>query len=161
MGQTSPQGFFSLDSSVSGKSEEFFQANEQVLIGDYWFVINFYDNGTTCTSANTHLYVYDPAYFGDYIFHELTSANVGFTLTYPSPQTLSLLSPIYQGQTITSLLQLNAYNDYWVPDVYYSIRAVGLRGPVLLSDANQMSITKNTQLMFRNKKGLQLIGAPQ
>jgi len=56
MGQTTPNGYFSADSAISGDSMEFYQANPQVETGFYDFMVQYYGNGATCNQATAYLY---------------------------------------------------------------------------------------------------------
>jgi len=141
-GQTTPNGFFSLDSADSGVSEEFYYANSQVYWGDYYFCVNFYGAGS-CPSALARLFIYDPAY-GDW--YELTEANVGFSLEYPSPQVLDLSNPYSSG--CTDNLCLNNYSNWWVPDVYWTARSGGT-----LMQGNELPIDKGDSILFKYGKG--------
>ncbi len=151
MGQTSPNGFFSQDSSVSGKSEEYYLANDQVLAGDYYFLVNDYASGPTCTRALARLYMYDPVNFGDSNWHEANLAGIGVNLSYPSPITLDLSSP-WQGQALTSVADLNNYSDWWVP---FSItKALTSSFPL---GSNPPSVDKSSEYILRYKKGSRLL----
>lgn len=153
MGQTSPNGFFSLDSSDSGTPEEYYLANSQVLAGDYYVLVNYYANGATCTQAKAHLFYYDPAYFsGDTNWHEVTTANLGVTITYESPVLLDLTN-VWTGQALSTLGDLNNYSDWWVP---FSITKTG--ASQFLSGANLPLINKSTGMVLRYKKGYRLFG---
>lgn len=57
MGQTTPNGYFSADSADSGVSSEYYQANEQVETGFYYFLANYYDDGASCSQARVKLYL--------------------------------------------------------------------------------------------------------
>ncbi len=151
MGQTSPNGFFSQDSSVSGKSEEYYLANDQVLAGDYYFLVNEYASGPTCTTALARLYMYDPANLGDSNWHEANTAGLGVTLQYPSPIMLNLSTP-WQGQTLTTVADLNNYSDWWVP---FSItKALTSSFPL---GSNPPAVDKSSQYILRYKKGARLL----
>lgn len=146
MGQTSPNGFFSADSSVSGKPEEYYLANAQVLAGDYYFLVNYWNSGASCNQAKARLYFYDPAFFGDSNWHEATTANLGFTLAYPSPLGLDL-SNIAPADA--SLANLNNYSDWWVP--FFITKASDM--PQFLSGSNLPDLNKRSQMIIRYKKG--------
>ncbi len=153
MGQTSPNGFFSLDSSDSGTPEEYYLANSQVLAGSYYVLVNYFADGATCTAAKAHLFFYDPAYFPDTNWHEVTSAELGVTISRESPVSLTLLNA-WTGQTLSTLGDLNNYSDWWVP---FSItKAAG--GSQLLNGANLPAVNKSTMMILRYKKGSRLFG---
>jgi hypothetical protein len=61
-GQTTPNGYFSQDSAVSGVSSEYYQANELVEIGFYDFIVRYYKDGATCSQAEVELYFNDVSY---------------------------------------------------------------------------------------------------
>ncbi len=54
---TSINGFLSGDSAVTGDSEESFQSKSDVYPGNYYFLVNYYQNGTA-TSANVTYNLY-------------------------------------------------------------------------------------------------------
>ncbi|MCX5916716.1 MAG: clostripain-related cysteine peptidase [Deltaproteobacteria bacterium] len=151
MGQTSPNGFFSQDSADSGVSEEFYMANNQVYAGDYKFVVNYWDNGPGCSQARAHLWLYDPK---AQKWFELTSANVGFSMTYPSPHVLDLSNVYTSGCDDSNLLCYNNYSDWWVPDALYPAKNSGA-GPAMMSQAPPTG-SKKTQMIFRFRKGMRL-----
>jgi hypothetical protein len=154
MGQTSPNGFFSPDSSVSGKSEEYYLANAQVLAGDYYLMVNFYGNGASCTQAKARLYYYDPAFFGDSNWHEATAA-IGVNPAVASPVLLDL-SNRYTGQALTNgLSDLNNYSDWWVP--FFITKAPDM--PQFMSSGNFPVVNKRTEMIIRYKKGTRLFGS--
>jgi hypothetical protein len=154
MGQTTPNGFFSLDSYDSGVSEEYYLANAQVVSGDYYFLINYYAHGATCTEAKARLYIYDPANFLDTDWHEATVAELG-PLTDPSPQLLDLSSP-WTGQPLGTPFDLNNYSDWWVP-FGFTPRSLGA-SPFVISNSLP-NITKSSQLVLKYKKGSRFLGA--
>ena len=152
MGQTSPNGFFSADSSISGKSEEYYLANSQVLAGNYYVMVNFYANGTSCTQAKARLYYYDPTFFGNSDWHEATTA-IGVNSAVASPRQLDLTNA-YNGQPLPTLTNLNNYSDWWVP---FSItKALG--APQFLSGEDLPVTGKSTQMILKYKKGSRLFG---
>ncbi|MCK9420855.1 MAG: clostripain-related cysteine peptidase [Nitrospirae bacterium] len=141
MGQTSPNGFFSADSAASGKSEEYYLANEQVLAGEYYFLVNYYADGATCTKAKVHIYLYDPASLGDSNWHEATSA----------PVSLDLSSP-WTNQPLTSIADLNNYSDWWVP--FYITKDSDMTQ--IVSGSNPLELNKRSQMIIQYKKGFRL-----
>jgi hypothetical protein len=149
MGQTSPNGFFSADSAASGKSEEYYLANAQVLVGDYYFLVNYYKDGTLCTKARVHLYVYDPVSFPDNEWHEATLQNFA-GLSNPSPREMDLTIK-WPGLTFTDI---NNSSDWWFPLANSIKTAVDL--PQFLSGSNLPEINKRSQMIFRYKKGSRL-----
>jgi len=151
MGQTSPNGFFSLDSADSGTAEEFYIANPQVYRGDYQFVVNYYGNGASCSQAKAHLLLLDPA---DQQWHELTSQYVGFSLGSPSPQVMDLSNPYTSGCSEDDLACYDTYSDWWVPDVVYQARSIG-SGPITMS-GNLPTGGKKSQMIFRYGKGMRM-----
>lgn len=102
MGKTTPNGFFSGDSAVTGVSEEYFVANDWVEAGDYDFLINYFQDGLSIY-ANATFFWKDPV-------NNITDwQQVG-------PVRMDLASP-YSGDfsDITTLSQLNAYSNWWYP----------------------------------------------
>ncbi len=157
MGQTSPNGFFSADSADSGKSEEYYLANEQVLVGYYYFLANLYPTtGTSCNQARVHLFLYDPATFGDSDWHEATQANlagIGVTTVNPSPHDLDFTNasdPYYY----PPLANMNNYSDWWLP-FYVDIKTASII-PDYLSGSNLLQFNKKSRLIVRYKKGSRL-----
>lgn len=147
-GQTTTNGFFSMDSWESGYSAEYYAANAQVYYGDYYFLVNYWYDGS-CTSARAHLEWYDPDL---QIWFELNSANTnsyyGFSLTYPSPQIMSRVSMWPGGGT---LLGLNNYTDYWVPDITWQARVAG--APLVL-DPGAFTFGRNSGMSLRKRVDL-------
>lgn len=152
MGQTSPNGFFSADSSISGKSEEYYLANSQVLAGDYYLMVNFYKNGASCTQAKARLYYYDPTFFSDSNWHEATTA-IGVNPAVASPRQLDLTNA-YNGQALATLGDLNNYSDWWVP---LSVTKA-LVAPQSLIGADLPVTGKSTQMILKYKKGSRVFG---
>lgn len=102
MGQTSPNGFFSQDSLISGQSVELYLANDTVMAGYYDILVNYYGHGASCTQALVHIEMLDPAN-GLNSFTEITG----------SPVTLDLVNPYVSGCTTFSCL--DGYSDWWYP----------------------------------------------
>jgi hypothetical protein len=147
MGQTTPNGFFSQDSADSGTAQEFYMANNQVYAGDYYFLVNYFADGPTCSQARAHLWLYNNGWF------ELTSVNVGFSMTYPSPRILDLSNVYTSG--CSDFLCLNNYSDWWVPD-YVQTAKNGGTGGTMMSQAPPMG-SKKIQMLFRFRKGERLL----
>ena len=157
MGQTSPNGFFSADSVDSGMSDEYYLANDQVLTGFYYFVVNYWDNGSSCTQAKVHLYLYDPVTFKDSDWHEATPAelaNIGITLDYPSPQNLDLTNPWPDLNSYPPLAEMHNYSDWWFP-FGVQLKTTSLL-PGYLNGLNLPEINKKSKMIIRYKKGSRL-----
>jgi hypothetical protein len=150
MGQTSPNGFFSQDSADSGKSHEYYLANNQVYKGNYYFLANYFLKGLNCSSARAHFELYDP---DTKKWFEMTSANVGFSMLYPSPRLMSLDNTYTSG--CGNLLCLNNYSDWWVPDVYWGARDVGA-GAAMMNQSPPI-VDKESQIIFRYRKEMRFI----
>ncbi len=101
MGQTSPNGTFSQDSSVSGNAYEYYVANSTVKAGTFDIFVNYYANGSSCTQAKARIQVLDQAVYSDTNWHEPIAA-VNLDLTNPQPNSCS--SPFNC---------LNTYSDWW------------------------------------------------
>jgi hypothetical protein len=151
MGQTSPNGFFSQDSADSGTSEEFYIAKQQVYWGNYSFVVNYYDNGANCSQARAHLWLFDPA---SQEWFELNSANVGFTMDYPSPRVMDLSNSYTSGCDGSDLLCYNNYSDWWVSDAEFQARSSG--SGMFLTEGNLPTGGKKGQMIFRFAKGMRM-----
>jgi hypothetical protein len=150
MGQTSPNGFFSQDSADSGVSEEFYMANNQVYAGDYYFVVNYYDNGPGCSKARARLWIY----FSDsQQLFELSLDNFP-SMTYPSPHVLDLSNVYTSGCDGSNLLCYNNYSDWWVPEVLYPAKNSGA-GVAMMTQAPPTG-SKKSQMIFRFGKGMRL-----
>jgi len=145
MGQTTPNGFFSQDSADSGTSEEFYMANNQVYAGDYYFLVNYFANGPSCSQARAHLWAYSP---GSQQWFELSLANFP-SMKYPSPRVLDR-SNVYEDGCST-LLCYNNYSDWWVPDVIYPARNSG--AGVTMMSQEPPTVSKKMQMLFRFRKG--------
>jgi hypothetical protein len=61
-GQTTPNGYFSQDSTDSGVSSEYYQANEMVQVGYYDFIVRYYQDGASCSQAEVELFFNDASY---------------------------------------------------------------------------------------------------
>jgi hypothetical protein len=151
MGQTSPNGFFSQDSADSGTSQEFYIANNQVYWGDYYFVVNYFDDGTSCSQAKARLWLYKP---NDQQWHEVNLAGLGVSVTYPSPQVLDLSNSYVSGCESSPLSCYNNYSDWWVPDYYYEARGVGSGSWAM--GGNLPTGGKKSQIIFRHGKGMRM-----
>ncbi len=145
MGQTSPNGFFSQESSQAGKSEEFYIANAQVIKGDYYFLANYYASSPTCTQAAVHIKFQDPV-------------TVNGTWTEPWPAVLlDLSNKIPTPNPCTNLACFNTYSDWWVPGFTTRLFTEG----VLLTSIDLPIHTRNSQFIFRNQRGGVLQGITQ
>ena len=104
MGQTTPNGFFSGDSSATGFPEEYYVANDYVEAGDYDVILNYFEDGTSAF-ANVTLWYIDPA-----------NGVTDWTKLTDTPVQLDLSAP-YAGDfnDLASLEDLNAYSDWWYP----------------------------------------------
>lgn len=101
MGSTTPNGYFSSDSAVSGSSAESFASQSTITSGDYYILINYFEDGSTCNQAYVTFYLYDPsAGYNDYT----ALASAYGDLSNPAPSDWSSLS---------SLSDLNDYSDWW------------------------------------------------
>ncbi len=143
MGQTTPNGYFSPDSAASGSSQEFYLANDQVYKGNYYFLINYWDNGSTCTQAKATIAVYDPNYYGDSAWQ------------VEGTKTLDLSNSYSSG--CTTLACIGTYSDWYY--LGYSTRAPGSG-----TFSNDMDFTisgKRSQLIFEYRKGSRLYGIGQ
>lgn len=94
MGQTTPNGYFSQDSADSGVSSEYYQANEQVETGYYYFLANYYEDGTGCSQARVKLYL-DDVYKG-YADMDLSNPYPGSSSDTHSCHTLPTYSQYLQ-----------------------------------------------------------------
>lgn len=101
MGQTTPNGFFSGDSTETGLSEEYYVANNYVQTGTYDILINYFSDGLVANWANIYLSSFDPRVDNAW-------------QTY-GPIQLSLTPPLANLDTINTLEELNFYNDWWYP----------------------------------------------
>ena len=75
MGQTTPNGYFSQDSADSGVSSEYYQANEQVETGYYYFLANYYKDGNSCSQGRVELYINDE--YQGYAYMDLSTPYPG------------------------------------------------------------------------------------
>ncbi len=140
MGQTTPNGYFSPDSTASGKSQEYYLANDQVYTGNYYFLVNYWENGSTCTQAKATVEVYDPTFYGDSNWH------------IEGTKTMDLSNPYTSG--CTTLSCLGAYSDWFY--LGYSTRAFGVG---TFSNDTDFTITgKRNLLIFEYQKGSRLYG---
>jgi hypothetical protein len=151
MGRTSPNGFFSQDSADSGVAGELFVANNQVYWGDFQFVVNYYENGATCSQAKARLWLYHPDYQK---WLELTPTDLGTPMSSPSPQTMDLSNPYVQGCSEDDLACLDTYSDWWAPDMVYQARFAGY-GPVVKRGKLPFGSKKNP-MIFRYGKGMRI-----
>lgn len=135
MGPTSPNGYFSGDSTTTGVSEEYYVANDYVEEGQYDVIINYFANGSS-KKANASLYYIDPKY----------GVN-DFTLLKTVP--MDLTAP-YTGDfsDLTDINDLNAYSDWWYPS--YIVRALPDRYQSVRINSGQRSI----KFQIKRKKGV-------
>jgi Clostripain family len=143
MGQTSPNGFFSQESSQAGQSLEYYVANAQVMSGNYYFLANYYANGSTCTQAQAHLMYMDPV-----------TVNGTWTELQGSPVLLDLTNPLPSPNPCADLACLNNYSDWWYPG--YTTRL--MTGGAFLTGLDLPINTRNSLLIFRNSRGSALNG---
>jgi len=127
MGQTSPNGFFSQDSSDSGVSEEYYLSNHPCYAGEYFFIANMWEAGTNCTQAVAHMFIYEP---GLDVWLEITDSNYPpfAPIDHPSPELMDLSSP-WGSQTLVLLSDLNLYSDWWSPGLYWNADPSAYPGP--------------------------------
>ena len=135
MGKTTPNGFFSGDSYETGISEEFYVAKDYVEAGDYDVIINYFDDGVSKNARVTFWWI-DPS-------NNVTQwQKVG-------PVFMNLMNA-YNGDfsDITSLSQLNAYNNWWYTDSW--TRSVSTRLTVGERVINIRFVGKKTKPAFTN-----------
>jgi hypothetical protein len=125
-------------------------ANNQVYAGDYFFLVNYFADGPSCSQARAHLWVYNP---DSEEWIELSSTNHP-DMTYPSPHVLDLSNKYTSGCENSGLLCFNDYSDWWVPDVYYPARNSGA-GVAMMIQAPPTG-GKKSQMIFRFPKGMRL-----
>jgi Clostripain family len=147
MGQTTPNGFFSQESSQAGQSLEYYVANEQVTKGNYVFLVNYYANAPasspTCTQAAAHILYMDPV-----------TVNGTWTEATGSPVLLDLSNKA--PGTVTDINTLITYSDWWSPG--YLTRTAMATGGALLTGLDLPINTRNSMLIFRNSRGSVLNG---
>ena len=135
MGKTTPNGFFSGDSYETGISEEFYVAKDYVEAGDYDVIINYFGDGVSKNARVTFWWI-DPS-------NNVTQwQKVG-------PVLMNLMNA-YNGDfsDITSLSQLNAYNNWWYTDSW--TRSVSTRLTVGERAINIRFGGKKTKPAFTN-----------
>ncbi|MDO8989948.1 MAG: clostripain-related cysteine peptidase [Sideroxyarcus sp.] len=137
MGQTSPNGFFSQDSTDSGESSEYYVTNAQVMSGDFDIFANFYANGSSCTQARVHLWILDSVTYGDTNWHEPFAA-----------VDLDLSNDYTSGCATFSCM--NTYSDWWWAG--WMTRLSG--GGALSGNQALPNPGKSINLMFKQKKDL-------
>ncbi len=138
MGQTTPNGYFSGDSSATGLSQEYYVANEYVEAGDYDVLINYYEDGSY-NYANAQLWYIDP------------SKGVNDWVMVGNPVQLDLSNP-YPGSGL-DLSQIGNYSDWWYPG---RTTRVIQNGQVVRLAAGERNITLHIQ---RKKGRPNLVGA--
>jgi hypothetical protein len=111
-GQTSPNGYFSQDSSVSGVSSEYYMANQQVETGFYDFIVRYYEDGATCSQAEVELFFNDASY-GTAIM-DLSNTYSGSGDSYNCDDILSLFNWLecmsnYSDYVYLGYLEITAY----------------------------------------------------
>lgn len=143
MGQTTPNGFFSQDSSQAGLSEEYYVAKAQVAKGNYVFLANYYANGATCTQATAHILIQDSLAYGN------NNWNEPFT-----PKAMDLTTNKYSGTGCTTTTCLGTYSDWW--DAGATTRMLG--AGAYLTNVDQPINTRNSQLIIRYQRGSALQG---
>jgi len=98
-------GVFSQDSAVSGLSEEYYEAFEDVEQGEYNIYIDYYKDGpNTDTTTTVSYYLMDPE-----------SGINTYTLQAQRSMDLSNPIPYSQEQAITENTLSNVYSDWWRP----------------------------------------------
>lgn len=105
MGQTTPNGYFSADSIVTGVSSEYYVADDYVEGGYYDVIINYYKGGATADYGNVTFYYYIP---GD---PDGWKSMGPVRLDFSNPCTIEEIGyPPYE---------LNNYSDYWYVLQYF------------------------------------------
>lgn len=104
MGPMTPNGFFSSDSSVSGVSEEYFIANEDIASGAYDFILNYYDDGINCTNALVHI---------SFLYSDGTESEIidPIEMNLSAPHENDCEAEAYPDYFDC----INGYSDYWYP----------------------------------------------
>ncbi|MBU0483454.1 MAG: hypothetical protein KKB30_02935 [Proteobacteria bacterium] len=133
MGQTTPNGFLSGDSAETGSSEEYYSANSYVQSGQYDFLVNYYENGHTSSSAEVYLWYRDATIDDQWYSY--------------GPVTLNL-SQQYTGDftDLSTLSDLNAYSDWWYR-LFTTRMSDLLQPPVLINTGSRV-----LNINFRSKK---------
>jgi len=145
-GQTTPNGFFSQESTQSGLSEEYYLANELVMPGDYLFLVNYYQDGATCTKAYAHVLVQDPVTVGG-TWTELPGSPLSLDLTTP-PGPMPIPTPC------TTYACFNTYSDWW----YLGGTTRSINSSAGLFPLDLPFNTRNSNFIFRNQRGAALQG---
>jgi hypothetical protein len=122
-----------------------------VYWGNYSFVVNYFADSANCAQARAHLLLFDPA---SQEWFELNSANVGFTMAYPSPRVMDLSNPHTSQCDGSDILCYNNYSDWWVSDAEYQARSVGTG--MFLNEGNLPIRGKKSQMVFRFGKGMRM-----
>ncbi len=139
MGQTTPNGFFSQESSQSGKSEEYYLANNLIMKGDYLFLVNYYRNGSTCTQAMAHVLGQDPV-----------TASGTWTELPGSPVLLDLTTnPMPIPNPCGTYDCFNIYSDWW----YLGGTTKSINVGAAWSPFDMPFTTRNSEFIFRNQRG--------
>lgn len=102
LGSSSPNGFLSADSAISGVSAEYYAAAEQVAKGDYDIVVNYWDANGSTGSTTARLYFYDAEdpNFTDFV----EVGNRAMDLSYPAPNNATWAD-----------MANDVYSDWWIP----------------------------------------------
>ncbi len=107
IGSTTPNGFLSADSSVSGEPAEYYVAAETVQKGVYDVYVNYWDHNGVTGPTKATLYYYDAEDPASSEFIEVGSRTMD--LSNPAPENWA--SDDYE----FALVWQDAYSDWWVP----------------------------------------------
>ena len=140
MGSTTPNGFFSPDSSVSGKSFESYTALPKVTSGLYIPAINFYSGGPSNEQSVLAYCLYNP---------DISSWNP----TSFGPQKMGLWNPAPKiwNDNVIQLLSQNYYSDWWIPT---SVEKMLSRMPIRFKRAfwNMIQTQKKEKIQKRTSQ---------
>lgn len=117
LGQSTPNGYFSPESSLSGKSYEIYTAKGYVMSGDYLFVVNYFNDGIYDHYANVYMLYMDYQYgINSWTF---------IPGTYTKTMSFSKPAPPLDQWTDSVVLNIvnGYYSDWWVPIA--ASRAIG------------------------------------
>ncbi|MBF0103547.1 MAG: hypothetical protein HQK77_21830 [Desulfobacterales bacterium] len=107
IGESTPNGYFSPDSSYSGEPYEIYGTKDEIMGGEYMVVVNYYNNGYYDTYANTYMVYMDPAYGVNY--WELISGE------YMRTMSLYNMAPEDWTDDVIVGILYGYYTDWWVP----------------------------------------------
>ncbi|MBF0200588.1 MAG: hypothetical protein HQK66_04620, partial [Desulfamplus sp.] len=113
MGSSTPNGYYSPDSALSGDSYEMYATKDQIDSGTYMYIVNYYDDGYWDNFAYVYLFYMDPAYgvhFWDYLYDATTGSPFKKMHRYnPAPE--------YWSDYVIFMLLQGYYSDWWIPMV--------------------------------------------